>query len=271
MDINAIRSKWSLKQKNKQASVDMWNSMADSFGNYVLPNFREDSFLRLLARENMLNPEGLVLDVGCGTGKYALAIAEFCLHVTGVDLSPKMLSIAKRKAKDYDLPNVDFYCHDWHHMDIKELGYSNKFDLVFAHMTPAIQSAETFEKLSAVSKGWCVLAKPIRRTDPVSDMVKEMVGIREKRESGDEDLLFSFSLLWQQGYLPQLEYEQQVWKMRKTLDEAYGLYINRIKTYKKITLAEEDKIKEYLKSLVRDGFIYEDVNTTIATLYWQVN
>jgi ubiquinone/menaquinone biosynthesis C-methylase UbiE len=70
VDMNTIRNKWSLKQKNKQASINMWNSMADSFGNFVLPDFREDSFLGLLARENMLKPEGLVLDVGCGTGKY---------------------------------------------------------------------------------------------------------------------------------------------------------------------------------------------------------
>jgi SAM-dependent methyltransferase len=270
VDINEIREKWSLKQKNKQASVDMWNSMAESFGDFVLPNFKDNPFLKLLEAKNMLKQDGLALDVGCGAGKYALAIAGCFRHVTGVDLSPEMINIAKQKALDYKIQNIDFYCGDWHDLDIKKSGYLHKFDLVFAHMTPAIQSGDTFEKLSAASKGWCVLAKPIKRTDPVSDAIKELVGISERRESCDEEILFAFEMLWRQGYLPQLEYEKQVWNMKKTLDEAYGLYVNRVKTYQDITLSEEEKIRAYLKTLARDGFIYEDVETTIVTLFWRV-
>lgn len=270
MNIEEIRERWRLKQKNKQASVDMWNSMAGGFGDFVLPDFEDDSFLRILAVRNMLSQDGLVLDVGCGAGKYALAIAKRCRHVTGTDLSPKMIEIAKQKKADYGIQNVDFYCEDWHTLDATKSGYIHKFDLVFAHTTPAVQSADTFERLSEASKGWCLLSKPIRRTDPVSDAVKEMVGIREHRESADEEILLAFELLWRQGHLPQLEYEKQVWNMKKTLDEAYGLYVNRIKTYRDITFTEEEGVKEYLRFLARDGFVYEDVDVTIATLFWQV-
>lgn len=270
MNINEIKEKWNPKQNNKQASVDMWNSMSASFGDFVLPEFKDNSFLQLLERKKMLNPEGLVLDVGCGTGKYALAIAGHCSHVTGVDLSPQMIEIAKQKKLDYNIQNVDFSCEDWHHMDMVSSGFKDKYDLVFAHMTPAIQSADTFEKLSLASKGWCVLTKPIKRTDPVSDRVKEMVGINENEESSDEAFFFAVELLWRQGYLPHLEYEKQVWKMKKTLDEAYGLYINRIKMYREITSAEEEEVKAYLITLAREGFIHENVDTTIATLFWQV-
>jgi hypothetical protein len=181
-----------------------------------------------------------------------------------------MINIAKQKASDYIINNVEFCCDDWHNLDIEKSGYLHKFDLVFAHMTPAIQSTDTFEKLSAASKNWCVLAKPIRRVDPVSEAVKELVGIREHRESCDEEIMFAFEMLWRQGYLPQLEYEKQVWNMKKTLDEAYGLYVNRIKTYQHITLEEEKRVKAYLKTLAQDGFVYEEVDTTIATLFWQV-
>ncbi len=97
MNIEQIKEKWSLKEQNKQASVDMWNSMAGSFGEFILPDFNNDSFLKLLGKRNMLNPESLVLDVGCGAGKYALAIAGRCRHVTGLDLSPQMIEIAQQK------------------------------------------------------------------------------------------------------------------------------------------------------------------------------
>ncbi len=270
MSISDINKKWRLKQRNSQAGVDMWNSMAESFGEFVLPDFQENTFLRQLTRRNIPNPDALALDVGCGTGKYALALAGCCRHVTGIDLSPRMILIARQKKAEYNITNADFYCEDWHTLDIDEAGYNHQFDLVFAHMTPAVQSADTFTKLSAASKGWCAMAKPIKRIDPVSDALKELAGIKERRESADEDILFAFELLWRQGYLPQLEYEKQTWKMKKTLDEAYGLYINRLKTYRKISKSEEESFKAYLQTLTKDGFVYEDVDTTIVTLFWQV-
>jgi len=39
-----------------------------------------------------------ILDLGCGTGNLALRLAARGLHVTGVDLSPDMLDVAREKA-----------------------------------------------------------------------------------------------------------------------------------------------------------------------------
>jgi ubiquinone/menaquinone biosynthesis C-methylase UbiE len=41
---------------------------------------------------------GGVLELACGTGRIALALAEAGLDVTGVDISEGMLSVARRKA-----------------------------------------------------------------------------------------------------------------------------------------------------------------------------
>ena len=42
--------------------------------------------------------EGLVLDLSCGTGNYALVLAELGLRVVGVDVSAPMLSAARAKS-----------------------------------------------------------------------------------------------------------------------------------------------------------------------------
>ena len=48
--------------------------------------------------KNQQNPTGKsVLDAGCGTGNYAIALAEEGFHVTGVDFSPGMLECARSK------------------------------------------------------------------------------------------------------------------------------------------------------------------------------
>ncbi len=45
--------------------------------------------------------EGLhVLDVGCGTGSLAIALARRGARVTGIDLSPQMLDMARRKVEE---------------------------------------------------------------------------------------------------------------------------------------------------------------------------
>ncbi|HHW07667.1 MAG TPA: methyltransferase domain-containing protein, partial [Clostridia bacterium] len=132
MTVEEILEKWSLKNKNKQASVDMWNSMAESFGGHKLPTFEEDHFLRLLQKHNMLSKDSLVLDIGCGTGQYALAMAGHCKGVVGIDFSPSMVEIAKQKAAEKNIPNASFQWADWHELDLKKQEWEGKFDLVIA-------------------------------------------------------------------------------------------------------------------------------------------
>jgi hypothetical protein len=70
--------------------------------------------------------------------------------------------------------------------------------------------------------------------------------------------------------LPELYYEDQIWNMKKTIDEAYKLYANRMKSYRQLTDDEEVKIKEYLDSISENGFVMENVTTTIVTMSWKV-
>ncbi|MBC8074270.1 MAG: methyltransferase domain-containing protein [Deltaproteobacteria bacterium] len=56
-------------------------------------------------------PRGLAIaDIGCGTGRHAIALAQRGAHVTGVDGSPGMLAVLRRKA-----PQVSVVEHDIHH------------------------------------------------------------------------------------------------------------------------------------------------------------
>lgn len=270
MEKGEILTQWKSRRKNKQADVALWNSMAEGFGRDELPQFSADSFLQLLQERGMFDSRSEVLDVGCGTGSYALALAGRCNQVTGVDFSPEMIRIAGEKAAEHSVSNVVFRCGDWAELELESLGSEGRFDLVFAHMTPAVQSADTFLKLSGASRGWCAVSKPTHRTDPVSDAVRELVGITGPRETGDQDICYAFSLLWQDGLLPELRYERQHWHMRKTPQEAAGLYVNRMKTERDLSDEEEQRILRYLKSIEQNGMVCEDVDTIVTTIFWHV-
>ncbi|MCL5999720.1 MAG: class I SAM-dependent methyltransferase [Chloroflexi bacterium] len=67
-----------------------------------------------------------VLDLACGTGIHAIRLAQRGYVVTGVDLSPAMLAIARRKAAVAGLP-ITFV-----QADMKALSFHEQFDVALA-------------------------------------------------------------------------------------------------------------------------------------------
>jgi len=204
MQLKEIQNKWNYQERDVKASIDMWDSMAEEFSGFEIPSVTDNTLMKVITQLEILNPESTVLDVGCGAGKFSFALANECLHVTGLDLSPKMIDKAKEKKVEIGQNNVDFFINNWHASDLETLGYKGKFDLVIANMTPAIRNAETFIKLCEASKGYCILSKPIKRVDPVSDAIRKMLWIEEKKESADMEILYGFEILWLQGTLPHI-------------------------------------------------------------------
>jgi SAM-dependent methyltransferase len=69
-----------------------------------------------------LEPGMRLLDVGCGPGRHALALARRGLDVTGVDLSPEFVELARAAADEEGL-SARFVV-----ADVRELAYDSAFD-----------------------------------------------------------------------------------------------------------------------------------------------
>lgn len=50
--------------------------------------------------DNYINRGDRVLEIGCGTGTLAISCAEKGASVVGIDVSPQMLAIARRKVRE---------------------------------------------------------------------------------------------------------------------------------------------------------------------------
>ncbi len=270
-DAEQIIATWKSRRGNREASVAMWDSIAEDFTERPIPSFDDDQLLGILRRFEMFDAKSRVLDIACGAGGHSLAIAPHVLDVVGIDISPKMLAHARDRATRMGIDNVRFVVGDWNDFDAQAPDGQPAFDLVFAHMTPAIESAETFEKLNAASRGWCVLSKPIRRTDPLSDGLRELLGIHDNRESGAQDILNGFSLLWQRRLDPRVEYRDVVWNHKRPLATAREFYLNRMRTYRDLDAHDLANAEEYLLSKTdADGMVGERTDVTVATLFWHV-
>jgi SAM-dependent methyltransferase len=70
----------------------------------------EEEYLTLVRQH--LRPEADVLDVACGHGEVALMIAPSCRSVLGYDRMAAWVALGRQAARDRDLANVTFICHD---------------------------------------------------------------------------------------------------------------------------------------------------------------
>lgn len=62
--------------------------------------------------------KGRILDIGCGTGRVAISLAELGYSVVGVDISQKYIEIAKAKARSQGVENrVEFIVCDARELD----------------------------------------------------------------------------------------------------------------------------------------------------------
>lgn len=56
-----------------------------------------------------------LLDLGCGRGRHSLVLAEKGYQMTGIDLAEEAIRIAKVKAEERELDNVEFLVSDMRH------------------------------------------------------------------------------------------------------------------------------------------------------------
>ena len=101
----------------KQASL-VYDKIAELYAKeFPEPSDYIDEFLKLIPKN------GKILDVGCGVGIDAGYMLSKGFGVIGIDLSKKMLKIAKQK-----FPQIDFRL-----MDIRKINFKpNSFDGIFA-------------------------------------------------------------------------------------------------------------------------------------------
>lgn len=87
-------------------TAEYWDEQAASFDDQADHGLTDPDVRRSWAHllTPLLNPRSLIADLGCGTGSLAVLLAESGHRVLGVDLSPRMVSIATAKAEQAAVP-----------------------------------------------------------------------------------------------------------------------------------------------------------------------
>jgi 2-polyprenyl-3-methyl-5-hydroxy-6-metoxy-1,4-benzoquinol methylase len=101
-------------EKRLVASRQYWDNLASSFDDEPDHGLRDPvSFENWSNFLHMSLPysKATILDIGCGTGSLSIVLAGFGHKVTGIDLSPAMISIAQNKATKLGF-EIEFHVKD---------------------------------------------------------------------------------------------------------------------------------------------------------------
>ena len=101
----------------------------DAVARFLGPAYLRNTFTKgteqeveFLVEALALEPGMRVLDVGCGPGRHALALARRGIEVVGVDHSPEFVLLAREAAAAETLPA------EFREVDVRDLGYDAEFD-----------------------------------------------------------------------------------------------------------------------------------------------
>ncbi len=135
-----------------------WEEKAHS---YPHP-FREDVFwftegVSDIIEKRCLSIKGTkILDIGCGTGAFALPLALRGASVTALDISENMLQRLTAEAQRLDIDGVKTIRASWKEIDPRAAGFSGRFDLVLSALSIGVGTKNDILKMEACSKQWCV-------------------------------------------------------------------------------------------------------------------
>lgn len=271
MDMEYFSKQWSNSKKYYTMEEKFWNERAEEFNRKDIEEKENREFSSILdfIEVGQDGKFGNVLDIGCGTGFYSIQFSEISEHVMATDISENMLLYAENNAKAKNKNNIVFVKKPWSELNLDEFNCKEKFDLVFASMTPAIDSYEDLMKMINCGRNLYFLSGFVERRDTLKDELSEIILDSHSNNPHGNKIYNAFNILWNMGYYPKISYKDSNWERCKSVDKFYQeflIYFGRMKI-----LTEDDKaaIKNYLENKAVNGMVQEEITSKVAWLCWK--
>ena len=243
-----------------------WNNRAR---NYPLPfdpvNLKKtDRTLQLLKLMGTSFEGRRVLDIGCGTGVYALPLAKKAKSVLGLDSSPAMLKIFRAECRNHGITNASCVLSAWATSPSSRL--AGRFDISLASMTMAIKTKADLLKMENAAQERCVyIGWAGVRNNILLKKVYAKHGIKYLPPQGSEIVL---KILKELGRKPAVRFIRDSWERKASQAET----IRDIEVSLKVNGTKMDRawVESQLNKLVKNGMIKQVTAIRKALITWPV-
>lgn len=240
-----------------------WNSRAPG---YPLPFGRSNRgksrrMLRLLAGLGADLAGKRVLDIGCGTGVYALPLAASGGRVLGVDSSAAMLAVYREQRRARGIKGAPCLLAEWSRLPAARV--RGRFDVAFASMTAAVKTRADILKMEAAAPlrvyiGWAGL-----RRNALLERVYAAHGLKYSAPEGEERTL---AILRALGRRPAVRHVRDSWTksatVRGALEEiAVSMRVNGARF-------DEERTRELLRPFTKRGRVRQLTLARKAVIVW---
>lgn len=238
-----------------------WDKKTQTFPRFDLNNNEfQDSVVKILEENKYINKNYSILDIGCGTGIFTITLAKKVKEALGIDLSNKMLKILNEDAYTNNIKNISTLVNSLDEFETKE-----KYDLVFASRTPALEKEKDYIKMTSLSKKFIAYLgfAGYKESNIQREITKKYpFKFKEFNEIKDIKAWLGKSSKEYKSYI----FEQ---KFSRSINEELALkYIDEYLNTMKKTLSKKE-LEDILSSIKKDKeFIYE-LDTKLELLLWQ--
>lgn len=218
-----------------------------------------------LFRQGLLTPESSVLDIGSGTGTYALAFASRCAEVTALDMEPTSLAILQEHAAQLGLSNITSQEGMW-----EAYRPDRTFSFVFTSMCPAICDYEELCRMESFSERACGIIAVTRGSyDLHRKRLMELLNVRSPAGMTTEALWYYESL-----YLAGKQPNVKSWSNQYAYDTSIEEACRRNEIYFEIfgIPAEQSRprLQQYFTSQAKGGLVPDETRLNAALISWSV-
>lgn len=272
-----LEEHWRSQAQNRRRgphSALFWNKRAEGYSRAISKDRkqkRSDESFDLIAGTGLSWNGAEVLDIGCGPGTLALPLARMGARVTAIDISEQMLKVLGKRVEEEGLKLDQIVQSAWNDIDIDELGFRGRFDLVVASMTPGIDGPDSFEKMMETSKNVCYYSNFVaRKWDPSYYELYQML-FNEKYPDGSFGFSLPFMYLYSMGYRPTIKLSKSTWKNSETIDESVETVSGFFSGSKSIDEEMKGRIKEYFEKKAEGGMVQSTSDSIIGMMVWKKN